>query len=537
MTAAMNRLHEQQCAPENTQQSQHASFQDVMRALNGLISNATSRATAVKHPVNKLEYAREYSRRIGMTMEDLDQLSVIHVAGTKGKGSTCAYTESILRKCGYKTGFFSSPHLMDITERIRINGSPISKDKFTKYFWYVYNQLQATKDNCKGKEMPSYFQFLTTMAFYVFLKENVDVTILEVGIGGQYDCTNIVRFPVVCGITSLGLDHQNILGSTLDSIAWQKAGIFKSKIPALTLPQPPKAMSVLMERAQEIGCPLYVVPEFQDYGEISQDFELSSLEPFQQHNMSLALQLSKIWLYNHDKDADEKKWFGNCSIQPYSVCPPTIDSDVPFLKDMTQGLKSCKWLGRAQTVKFPGLTYYIDGAHTVESMRVCCQWFDKKSTAEIRSLPSNEKVVRILIFTLTGSRKPKPVLSLLKNCAFDIAVFTTNPFSKNPSEDTESRCKLFKEVWRSIDSEILTPPEFRKTSHELQIIEILPSIKDAIFWCQSGPSENVEQQEVCNSLCPRPEILREATHVQILATGSIYLVGEVLSLIKTDESL
>lgn len=534
----MNRLQQQWSTNLRVaEKTPHYSYQEAMRALNGLVSNAAVCANAVKHPVNQLEYSLEYSKRIGMTLEDHDQLSVIHVAGTKGKGSTCAYTESILRNCGYKTGFFSSPHLINVTERIRINGAPISKDKFAEYFWHVYSQLEATKGNYEHHQMPGYFQFLTTLAFYVFLKENVDVTILEVGIGGQYDCTNIVRFPVVCGITSIGYDHQNILGSTLDSIAWQKAGIFKPRTPAVTLPQCPKVMSVLLERAQEIGCPLYMVPEFHDYDEISEDFELVSLEPFQHLNISLALQLSKLWLYNHDKDADHKKGFEDCPLLPESGAPPVISTDIPLLKNMVQGIKTCEWLGRVQTVKRRGLTYYLDGAHTLQSMKVCCQWFEKKSAAEIKSLSNHEKVVRILIFNLTGSRKPKPLLSLLKNCAFDIAIFITNMLDTNLSETKESnKCKQFEEIWHDIDSQILTAPESHKNSHRHQITEIFPSINDAILWCQKGQSENIEQQKSWNSFRPVPAFLREATHVQILVTGSIHLVGGVLALINHNEN-
>uniref|UniRef100_A0A8D2LU98 Folylpolyglutamate synthase n=1 Tax=Varanus komodoensis TaxID=61221 RepID=A0A8D2LU98_VARKO len=144
----------------------------------------------------------------------------------------------------------SSPHLVQVRERIRINGQPISKELFSKYFWQVYNRLDESKDS-SNNAMPAYFRFLTIMAFHVFLQEKVDLAVLEVGIGGTYDCTNIIRKPVVCGVSSLGIDHTSILGDTIEKIAWQKGGIFKPGVPAFTVPQPDRPLAVLKEQAQK----------------------------------------------------------------------------------------------------------------------------------------------------------------------------------------------------------------------------------------------------------------------------------------------
>lgn len=182
----------------------------------------------------------------GITLDDLDNLGVIHVAGTKGKGSTCAMSESILRQRGLKTGLFTSPHMVSFRERIRINGDPIDKNKFAHYFWNVYHQIVTSN---AFYDRPMYFQFLTVLAYKIFLHENVDVAIIEgnvkvdvsfpfysclemtfpkiVGVGGRYDATNVVRNPIVCGVTTLDIDHTNSLGNTIEEIAWQKAGIMK----------------------------------------------------------------------------------------------------------------------------------------------------------------------------------------------------------------------------------------------------------------------------------------------------------------------
>lgn len=131
-----------------------------------------------------------YSRS-GLSLDRLDDLSVIHVTGTKGKGTTCAFCETVLRAHGFKTGFYSSPHLFEVRERIRINGRPISESQFATAFWKIYDKLEKHQES--PTDMPLYFRFLTIMAFHVFLEQKVDVAIVEVGIGGEYDCTNIMR--------------------------------------------------------------------------------------------------------------------------------------------------------------------------------------------------------------------------------------------------------------------------------------------------------------------------------------------------------
>lgn len=185
----------------------------------------------------------------GFSMKSLDRLSVIHVSGSKGKGSVCTYTDAILREHNIATGLFTSPHLMSVTERIKLRGNSISKQLFTDYFWEVFDALQTKKDDeC---DLPSYFKFLQIMAFYIFVKENVDVAIVEVGIGGEFDSTNIIRNTEVVGITALQLEHTQILGDTLSEIAWQKAGIIKKNSHVYTMKQPEVCMKVINDRFVE----------------------------------------------------------------------------------------------------------------------------------------------------------------------------------------------------------------------------------------------------------------------------------------------
>ncbi|XP_046544917.1 folylpolyglutamate synthase, mitochondrial-like [Haliotis rubra] len=192
------------------------------------------------------------------------------------------------------TGEVSSPHLVSITERFLCDGKPVGTSLFKDHFWDIYNKLFKLRDS--EDDMPHAFAFLTLLAFDLFLAQGVDALILEVGIGGQYDCTNIVERPAVCGITSLHVDHVQYLGNTLESVAWHKGGVFKPGTPAVTAPQHPRVMKVLENRAEEIGTKLYVAPPLATYDGGPDPIRLGIPGHVQQVNASLALQMCNIWL-------------------------------------------------------------------------------------------------------------------------------------------------------------------------------------------------------------------------------------------------
>lgn len=179
----------------------------------------------------------------------------VHVAGTNGKGSTCAMIESALRARRLRTGLFTSPHLVEPTERIRIAGNPISPAQFASAFDRVHRAAEGLIGDGVLESHPTYFETVTAMAFVVFRDLDVEAAVLEVGLGGRLDATNVVR-PEIAVVTPVDFDHEVFLGRSLQAIASEKAGILKPGVPAVFAAQRPEVEATLAERARELGIPV-----------------------------------------------------------------------------------------------------------------------------------------------------------------------------------------------------------------------------------------------------------------------------------------
>lgn len=269
-------------------------YAGAITALNLLQSNASmldARRAEGPRFDDRIPAEVDSLRRIGYAPDDLNRLRVIHIAGTKGKGSTAAFTSSLLctrfaqlraqdhrsaaapehgqrAPASFKVGLYTSPHMISARERIRINGLPLPETLFVRYFFDVWDRLGSPPTASYGGDAvghpswplrPFYFRFLTLLSWHVFLSEQVDAAVVEVGIGGRFDSTNVVPRPMVAGVTSLGIDHTFLLGSTLPEIAWQKGGVFKPHVPAVaTFQATPEAEAVLQTCAQEEKVHLHV---------------------------------------------------------------------------------------------------------------------------------------------------------------------------------------------------------------------------------------------------------------------------------------
>ncbi len=228
-------------------------------------------AAALKYLSERINYERMSPTRLPPDAMRLDRMRAllealgnpqrsvrcVHIAGSKGKGSVAEMAAACLAACGDATGIYTSPHLVDVRERIRINNEPIGPGAFTNTLAKCALAADAVR---KQYGESTYFELLTAAGLLYFAEKAVDIAVIEVGLGGRLDATNLVE-PEVTAVTAIQLEHTHILGDTLEKIAHEKAGIFKPGIPALTLPQPAGVMAVLREAAQGVGAPLEVVGE------------------------------------------------------------------------------------------------------------------------------------------------------------------------------------------------------------------------------------------------------------------------------------
>lgn len=203
----------------------------------------------MKHPP---EHTRELLSRLGNPQEGI---KIIHVAGTNGKGSVCAYLNAMLLAGGKKTGLFTSPHLVRINERFQINGEDVSDEQFLDAFLKV--EKAAKEYEAEGEGHPSYFETLFLMGMLIFKEAGVEYLVMETGLGGRLDATNVVEKPLACIITSISRDHTEYLGDTLEAIAGEKAGIIKSGVPVIYDASQPGPASVIAAKAKEMGSPAW----------------------------------------------------------------------------------------------------------------------------------------------------------------------------------------------------------------------------------------------------------------------------------------
>lgn len=205
---------------------------------------------------NEIPAAKMGLERIGVLLERLGNphrvCDIVHVAGTNGKGSVCAMIESGLRAAGVRTGLFTSPHLIEPTERIRVGGEPVGAAQFAEAFERVHAVAERMLAESWIECHPTYFETVTAMAFLLFRELGVETAVLEVGLGGRLDATNVVA-PRLCVITPIDYDHEALLGKAIESIAREKAGILKPGVAAVLAPQRPEAERVIRMQAQEVG--------------------------------------------------------------------------------------------------------------------------------------------------------------------------------------------------------------------------------------------------------------------------------------------
>lgn len=286
----------------------------------------------------------------------------IHVAGTNGKGSVCAYLTSVLTTAGYKVGTYTSPHLVSWCERIAINGEPIAPNSLRDLLQQTIAVItttaisgqkslaNATTDAVLPRptdiaiDMPTQFEVLTAAAWLYFAQQQVDVAVMEVGLGGRLDATNVCDRPLVSVITSISLDHTHILGNTFAEIAAEKAGILKPNRPAVIGPLPPEAETVVKTRVEQLKCPAIFVQ-----ANARVPYPLALQGEIQQTNGAIAIAALQI-----------------LQQQGWAIPEPAIQT----------GIAQARWPGRLQWIQWGDRPLLIDGAHNPGSACVLRQYVD-----------------------------------------------------------------------------------------------------------------------------------------------------------------
>jgi folylpolyglutamate synthase len=484
------------------------------------------RKAGIRPDAVSISEMRGYLARIGYSSQDLDRLNIVHVAGTKGKGSTCAFVDSILSRYQQrggpprKVGLFTSPHLIAVRERIRINSAPISEELFAKYFFQVWDRLEqnatVAADKVAPGTKPIYARYLTLMSYHVFLSEGVDAAVYETGIGGEYDATNIVDRPVATGISTLGIDHVFVLGDTVDKIAWHKAGIMKPGSPAFTIEQVPLATPVLKQRAVEKGVNLKVL----DIDPRLAGVKIRPDAAFQKKNATLAVALAETAL---------KKLDPSFSPNPEALPQEFVD-----------GLEQVVWRGRCEVIEEDKVVWHVDGAHTVDSLKMAARWFAGECAARTNGGP------KVLIFNQQGRSEAVDFLdglcNVVKNAdpdgkGFEHVIFCTN---------VTYAATGYKRGM------LLPPPQFLTSrrligtdfvNHQHNPADIEKMTMQRVFadkWSALDPTAKVT---ICHSIEEAINTARDLagqdgeSKVKALITGSLHLVGGALGILEGADAL
>jgi len=325
------------------------------------LNQFTNYERQLRYPYNgwamNLERVRILLKEVGSPEKTLP---AIHLAGTKGKGSTSKFVQSILSAVGYKVGLYTSPHLLKVNERIQINDSSISDLELAQAIASLKPGVQAVRENKELGEV-TYFELLTASAFYYFSLQKVDYAVLETGLGGRYDATNVCN-PKLVIITPISFDHTDILGNTLQEIAQEKAMIIKQNCPVVMSVQPEPAKKVIEQRAEQVKAQLFPVENYYQ-------FQLNSINP-QEMNFDLLGKRNLIGL--------KTKMLGpaqmiNCA-SALLACDLLSEPGAKISdSEVRQGIERALLPARFQQVQFQDKTIILDGAHNQESAKALAQ--------------------------------------------------------------------------------------------------------------------------------------------------------------------
>ncbi|WP_129409332.1 bifunctional folylpolyglutamate synthase/dihydrofolate synthase [Marinitoga lauensis] len=397
----------------------------------------------LKDAVNYI-YDRRGGTRIKYGLERINKLCellgnpqkdfpVIHVTGTNGKGSTSRAIHDILKAHGLKVGLFTSPHLTHISERIKINGKPIKNEEFIETLNEMIMPIEKM-DAMKEEMSPSFFEIITALALKYFSNNNIDVAVLEVGLGGRLDATNVVLSDVSV-ITTIQYDHMNLLGNTLEEIAFEKAGIIKKNNNLVLGKINESAKKVIFERANEVG--------IKNIFQFNKDFYFN--------NSAFSLNWNSIDYKSPYNEINNLVYKANGTYQPYNVSTAVMAVESYFekieksldIEKTKKALKEFIWEGRFELIEYKNKNVILEGAHNISgalalknSIKTYLKNFKKAALIGILDDKDIDGMVKIManefdyiIVTQVPNKRstnPENVYNLFKNISNNV-IFIKNP--------------------------------------------------------------------------------------------------------------
>jgi len=442
----------------------------------------------------------------------------IHIAGTNGKGSTSAMVASILAAAGYKVGLFTSPHLVSFTERIRVSNEEITEHEVVELTEEIRDRIHPPVPSLakegEGRVNPTFFEFVTAMGFLYFKRKDVEWAVVETGMGGRLDATNVL-IPEVSVITGVSYDHEEFLGDTITEIAVEKAGIIKNGVPVVISAQELPVLNVIGGKAVEKSSPLFIygkdfngVLKSSDINGITFDYDgddytikdvfMPLVGEHQLFNACLAVKaaiiaLSKVSgkqyaVYNKGKIGNKKSAY---CLLPTAYC------------QIKEGLAATKWPGRLELIS-DNPPILIDGAHNPSASAVLADSLKKNFLKVYKRI--------ILIMGIMADKDLNGILAPLLPLASEI-IFTAPAYERAASPQLLAECA---------------------SAMGFTNIHISPTVKEAIEMatkcCESGNRRIGESEKKNNHFTHSP--IRPFTYSLILITGSFYTIGEAKEILE-----
>ncbi len=341
------------------------------------------------------------------------EIKIIHVAGTNGKGSTSAMISSVLKQADYQVGLYSSPHLQSFTERFRLNGKPINIEDLelvTEKIKPIIEEI--SRDSSLGR--PSFFEMITILAFVYYAYKKVDALVLEVGLGGRLDATNVVH-PLVSVITSIGFDHTEYLGTTLSQIAYEKAGIIKECTPVVIGVRDQDAIDAIIEQADLKKAPLSAPLSVTSWEKVNEDLHKQTVDLIIESDRYRQLEIGLV--------GDHQVRNAVVAIKTLKV----IQEHFPKVNNSSirEGLKEVRWPGRLELVR-ENPPVLIDGAHNIEGIEALVDYLNRIH---------NEYQNLYLVMSILKDKDVKQMLERVVPLASGIVFTQNHNFRANTAED------------------------------------------------------------------------------------------------------